>query len=180
VKIFCVFADNSFVGEQSPEKGVVMPEKKYIVRLSDDERQQLNELVSKGRTAAYRIKHAHILLKADVDGEQWTDEKIAATFGCHRRTVENVRLCLVTEGFDAALERKKRATPPREEIIDGRAEAQLLRIACSTAPGGRAAWTLELLAEKMVALQIVDTVSRETVRRKLKKTRLNPTCASAG
>lgn len=157
-----------------------MPEKKYIVRLSADEREQLNERVRNGNTAAHKIRHAHILLKADADGASWTDERIASTFGCHRRTVENVRQRLVTEGLDAALERKKRATPPREEIIDGRAEAQLLRIACGKAPDGRAKWTLELLAEKMVELQIVDTVSRETVRRKLKKMRSNPTCASAG
>lgn len=157
-----------------------MPEKKYIVRLSDDERQQLNALVRKGKTAAYRIKHAHLLLKADADGENWTDERIAATFGCHRRTVENIRLRLVTQGLDAALERKKRATPPREGIIDGRAEAQLVRIACGKAPDGRAKWTLELLAEKMVELNIVESVSRETVRRTLKKMRSNPTCANAG
>lgn len=157
-----------------------MPEKKYIVRLSADERQQLNECVRKGKGAAHRIRHAHILLKADADGENWTDEAIASTFGCHRRTVENVRQRLVTEGLDAALERKKRATPPREEIIDGRAEARLLRLACGKAPDGRARWTLELLAEKMVELQIVETVSRETVRLKLKKMRSSPTCASAG
>jgi len=157
-----------------------MPEKKYVVRLSDEERQRLNELVRKGKTAAYKIRHAHILLKADDAGENWTDEKIATTFGCHRRTVENIRQRLVTEGFDAALERKKRATPPREEIIDGRAEAQLVRIACGKAPDGRAKWTLELLAERMVELSIVESVSRETVRRKLKKMRSNPTCANAG
>ena len=82
--------------------------------------------------------------------------------------------------FESALERKKRATPPHDKIIDGRAEAQLLRIACGKAPGGRASWTLELLADKMVELKIVDTVSRETVRRTLKKTNSNPTCANAG
>jgi len=157
-----------------------MPAKKYIVRLSSEERQKLNEFVCKGKAAAHKIKHAHILLKADVDGENWTDAQISSTFGCHARTVENVRQRLVTQGLDVALERKKRATPPHEKIIDGRAEAQLLRIACGKAPGGRASWTLELLAEKMVELKIVDKVSRETVRQTLKKTNSNPTCANAG
>ena len=157
-----------------------MPAKKYVVRLSDEERKRLTDMVTKGKAQAYRIKHANILLKADVEGPGWKDERIAAAFGCHRTTVEGIRKRLVTQGLDAALERKKRETPPRECILDGDAEARLVAIACGQAPAGRAKWTMALLADRLVELEIVPAVSRETVRQTLKKTNSSRTCANVG
>lgn len=144
--------------------------KKYIVRLTSDERKELEDLVSKGRAQAYKIKHAHVLLKADADGPAWIDEAIAEAFCCHKRTVEGIRKRLVLQGLEAALERKKRATPPRERILDGEKEARLIALSCGQPPEGRSRWTLELLADKMVELNIVDHISSQTVRRTLKKT----------
>ena len=157
-----------------------MPKKKYVVRLDKQERQDLTALVKKGKAPAYKIKHANILLKADIDGPNWSDEKVASAFCCHRRTVENVRRRLVTTGIEVALERKKRETPPTAKVIDGEAEAHLITLACGEAPNGRSSWTMELLAEKLVALNVVESVGRETVRKTLKKTNLSPTCASVG
>jgi transposase len=144
--------------------------KKYIVRLTRPERQGLEDLVNKGQAAAYKIKHAHILLKADADGPAWIDAAIADAFCCHIGTVEGIRKRFVLEGLDAALGRKKRAFPPRERILDGAKEARLLALSCSQPPPGRSRWTLELLADKLVALNIVDSISYQTVRRTLKKT----------
>jgi hypothetical protein len=144
--------------------------KRYIVRLTVAEREQLEQLVSSGKSAAYRIKHAHILLKADADGPAWSDEQIARAFGCHRNTVGNVRERFVEQGFEAALERKKRATPGRTPVCDGQAEAQLIALRCGPAPAGQARWTLRLLADKAVELEIVPTICHETVRQVLKKT----------
>ncbi len=157
-----------------------MPAKKYLVALTDVERAELSDMVRKGKADANKIKHAHILLKAETGGAAWDDKKIADTFGCHRNTVENIRKRFVTEGLAAAIQRKKREQPPVAEIIDGEVEARLIQIACGKAPGGRAQWTMQLLADKLVELEIVPSVSDETVRRKLKKTNLNRTCASAG
>jgi len=154
--------------------------KKYVVRLEQEERKYLERLVSTGKAAAYKIKHANILLKADAAGPAWADERIAEAFGCHARTVENVRRRLVVDGMAAALERKKREHPPREKIIDGEAEAHLIAVACSEPPEGRARWTLELLANKLVELNVVESVSYQTVRRTLKKTGFSLTAASAG
>jgi len=154
--------------------------KRYVVRLTEAERQELETLVNTGKAAAYRIKHANILLKADADGPGWTDGQIADAFGCHARTVENVRRRLVLEGMKPALERKKRAHPPREKIVDGEAEARLIAIACGEPPEGRARWTLELLADKLVELNVVESISYQTVRRTLKKTGFSLTAASAG
>jgi hypothetical protein len=144
--------------------------KKYIVRLSDEERQQLEDMVSKGQAAAYKIKHAHILLKADADGPCWTDEAIAEAFCCHIGTVAGIRQRLVEQGMQGALERKKRAKPPRERLLDGAGEARLIALRCSDPPEGRARWTLELLADKLVELNVVESISYQTVRRTLKKT----------
>ena len=146
--------------------------KKYIVRLTCDERRELEGLVRKGQTKAYRIKHAHILLKADADGPAWTDEEIGEAFCCHIRTVEGIRRRFVLRGLETALERKKRATPPRERILDGEKEARLIALSCSQPPEGRSRWTLELLADKMVELKILDEISYQTVRRALKKPEL--------
>ena len=154
--------------------------KKYIVRLTGQERRELRSLVNTGKAAAYKIKHANILLKADADGPAWTDVQIAEAFGCHARTVENVRRRFVVDGMTAALERKKRAHPPREKVIDGEAEAHLIALACGPPPEGRARWTLELLGQKLVELNIVESVSYQTVRRTLKKTGCSLTGANAG
>lgn len=144
--------------------------KKYVVRLTDQEREGLKELVGKGKTAAYKIKHANILLKADADGPAWPDQRIAEAFGVHSNTVCNVRQRFVEEGVKAAVERKKSAKPPRERILDGDKEAHLIALSLSTPPEGRCRWTLHLLADKLVELEIVESISYETVRRTLKKT----------
>jgi len=144
--------------------------KRYVVRLTDEERRRLREMVSKGRAAAYRIKHANILLNVDADGPNWTDERAAEAFGCHPKTVANVRQRLVEGGLDAAIERKKRDRPPRTPVCDGEAEARIIALRCGEPPAGRARWTLRLLAEKAVELEIVPAISHETVRQVLKKT----------
>jgi transposase len=144
--------------------------KKYIVRLTDEERRQLTELTRKGKAAAYKIRHAHILLKADVDGLAWTGAQIAEVFSVHMNTVSKIQQRFVEQGLEAALNRKKRARPPRERKLDGESEARLIALSCSKPPEGRNRWTLRLLADKVVELEIVDTVSHETVRRTLKKT----------
>lgn len=157
-----------------------MPAKRYVVRLTEEERQQLQDLVSKGQAAAYKIRHAHILLKADADGPKWKDEQIAEAFGCHRTTVEDVRQRLVTQGLEAALERKKRETPPTPRRLDGDAEARLVAIACGQPPAGRAKWTMRLLADKLVELEIVESVSHTTVWETLKKMNSSRICANVG
>jgi hypothetical protein len=157
-----------------------MPAKRYVVRLTEEERRQLHALVRKGKAAAYRIRHAHILLKADAGGPGWTDAQIAEAFGCFRTTVEGVRRRLVTLGLEAALGRKKRETPPIPRRLDGEAEARLVAIACGSPPAGRAKWTIRLLADRLVELKIVDSVSHTTVWKTLKKTNSSRTCASAG
>ncbi len=147
--------------------------KKYIVRLAPEERVQLEALVNKGRTPGYRIRHAHMLLKADADGPAWLDREITEAFSCCRATVEGIRKRFVLEGLDVALERKKRAKPPREKLLDGEKEARLIALACSKSPEGRSRWTLELLADELVTLEIVESISYRTVQRTLKKTNLS-------
>jgi len=154
--------------------------KKYIARLTDAEREELAELVKKGKAQAYKIRHANILLKIDADGPAWTDEQAAEAFGCHVNTARNVRQRLVEEGLAAAMDRKKQQRPSREPVLDGDGEAQLMAIACGEAPGGRAKWTMQLLADRLVELKIVGGISRETVRQRLKKTNSSRTCVNAG
>jgi len=144
--------------------------KKYIVRLSAEERVELEAMVTKGKAAAYKIKHANILLAADVNGPAWPDQRIAEAFCCHQRTVENVRRRLVLEGLEAALQRKKQAQPSHPPKLDGQGEARLIALACSQPPEGRDRWTLKLLAGRLVELEVVDSISDQTVRRTLKKT----------
>ena len=144
--------------------------KKYIVRLTGKERARLEKMVSKGQAAAYKIKHANILLLADADGPGWTDEHIAEAVGCCPPTVANVRWRLVERGLDGALARKKQARPSRRRKLDGEGEARLIALALSEAPEGRSRWTLHLLADKLVELRVVESISHETVRRTLKKT----------
>lgn len=154
--------------------------KKYIVRLTEEERRELRAMVKKGRVAAYKIRHANILLKADADGPNWTDTRIAEAFGCHPRTVENVRRRCVLEGLEAAIVRKRQKRLSRERKLDGEGEARLFTIACSEAPEGRDRWTLELLAGELVRLRVVESICNQTVRRTLKKTRSSRTARSAG
>jgi hypothetical protein len=149
--------------------------KKYTVTLTAEERQQLSDLIAAGKAAARKLAHARILLKADAaeGGPAWTDERIAEAVEVGRATVERVRQRFVEQGLEAALGRKPQDRPSRERTLDGRAEARLIALACSPPPGGRAEWTLQLLADKLVELRVVDAVCDETVRRCLKKTRLS-------
>jgi transposase len=147
--------------------------KKYKVTLTAEERQQLHELTTAGKAAAQKLLHARILLKADAaeGGPAWTDERIADALDVSTATIVRVRQRFVEHGFEAALVRKKQDRPSRQRKLDGAAEARLIALACSQAPDGRAAWTLQLLADKLVELKVVDSVCDETVRRVLKKTR---------
>ena len=144
--------------------------KKYIVRLTADERTRLEDIVSKGKAAAYKIKHANILLKVDADGPNWTDEQAADAFNCNAKTVRNVRQRFVENGFSSALERKKQQKPSRKQVLDREGEARLLALRCDDPPEGFARWSLHLLADKLVELEVVDSISHETVRQTLKKT----------
>jgi hypothetical protein len=154
-----------------------MPAKRYVVTLSADERQQLDGRVRSGKRSARGITRARVLLLTDQgpDGPAWEDRRVAEALGCGHRTVERVRERFVTEGLDAALTAKARSNPPRERVFDGAAEAKLVALACSATPDGRKAWTLRMLADKLVELEVVDAVSHETVRRTLKKTRSSRT-----
>jgi transposase len=154
--------------------------KKYIVRLTDEERADLRALAGKGKAVAYKIRHANILLAADADGPAWTDTRVAEAFSCHPRTVENVRRRFVLKGLEAALERKKQDRPSRERKLDGEGEARLVALACSTPPEGRDRWTLQLLADELVRLEVVEAISDQTVRRTLKKTTSSPIGSSVG
>lgn len=144
--------------------------KRYIVRLSEAEQQSLKELVSTGKATAYKIKHANILLSIDVNGSGWTDAAAASAFHCHRNTVANIRQRLVEQGLEMALERKPSPKPPRQRVCDGESEAKLIALRCGEPPVGQAQWTLRLLADKAVELEIVPAISHETVRQVLKKT----------
>lgn len=152
--------------------------KRYIVRLTEEEREQLQELVSIGKAAAYKIKHANILLNIDVNGQGWSDEQAASTFSCHRNTVANLRQRLVEQGLEGALERKPSQNPPRQRVCDGQSEAKLIALRCGQPPDGQARWTLRLLADKAVELEIVPAICHETVRQVLKKANSNPISAS--
>ena len=145
-------------------------QKKYIVRLSDEERDTLQEVVKKLKGTGQKVRRAQVLLKADANGPGWTDVRIADAFCCRTQTVEKLRQRLVECGFDEALDGKKRTTPPTEKILDGKQEAKIIATRLGPPPKGYANWTLRLLARKVVALEIADTVSYETVRRTLKKT----------
>ena len=144
-------------------------QKKYIVRLAEEERSTLKEIIKKLKGTSQRVRRAQILLKADMDGPNWTDQKIAEAFDCRRKTVENVRESLVTNGFEIALNGKKRETPPRKKLLDGEQEAKLIAMRLGSPPDGFGSWSLRLLADKVVELEIVDSISYETVRRTLKK-----------
>ena len=148
-----------------------MPKKKYIVDLTDSERAELEQLTSKGKIAAYKMNHARILLLADINKQEggWTDLKISEALNVGQATIERVRQRFVEEGIESALGRREQKNR-RRKIIDGEKEAYLIAIACSETPTGQAKWTLQMLADKMVELNYVEKVSRETIRQTLKKT----------
>lgn len=156
--------------------------KKYVVRLSGEEREQLETLIRKGKSAAQKLLKARILLKADVSeaGEGWSDSRIIKAFDTSVSMVYRVRKQLVEEGFEAVLSRKQRATPGGARIFDGEKEAKLIALACSKPPKGRTRWTLRLLEQKVVELHIVDRASDSTIGRALKKTLSSPIADSAG
>ncbi len=144
--------------------------KKYIVRLTDGERKLLEGVVGKLKGSSQKVRRAQVLLKADADGPGWTDARIAEAFGCRTKTVENIRERLVTKGFQVTLDGEARLKPPRAKLLDGEQEAKLIAMRLGSPPPGFANWTLRLLAERVVALEIVESISHETVRRTLKKT----------
>lgn len=145
-------------------------QKKYIVRLSDGEREELEGVVKRLSGSSQKVKRAQILLKADAVGPGWTDAKIADAFNCRIKTVENVRQRLVERGFRETLEGKKRQTPPTEKLLDGEQEAKVIATRLGRPPKGYANWSLRLLARKVVELGITPKMSRMTAARTLKKT----------
>jgi hypothetical protein len=144
-------------------------QKKYVVRLTDAEREVLNGLVKKQRVSSQKVLRARVLLKADADGPNWTDKEIANAFDCRTKTVENIRERFVTEGFELTLNGKPKSRF-RGKILDGDQEAKIIALRLGQPPKGYANWTLRLLAEQAVALEIVESVSHETLRGTLKKT----------
>jgi transposase len=145
--------------------------KKYKVTLTAEERQQRADLTASGKAAAQKLTHARILLKADAadGGPAWTDDRIAEALDVSVATVERVRQRFVEQGLEPALVRKIQDRPSRAPLLDGAAEARLIALACSTPPQGRKAWTLNLLAGKLLELEVVEAISYETVRQVLKK-----------
>ena len=146
--------------------------KKYIVRLDQEERESLGRLVRVGKAAARKISRARILLKSDAGegGPGWTDQRIADALDVSFRTVENVRRCCVEEGLELAVQGRPAPDRPWQRKLDGVGEAKLIALSCSEPPSGRTRWTLELLGDALVVLNVTDSISYETVRRTLKKT----------
>jgi transposase len=146
--------------------------KRYIVRLSDEERTHLTVLLGKKVLAAQKRKRIQVLLKADAsaDGPAWIDSRIAEAYDVSVVTVENLRKSYVLEGLEATVERKKQCRPSRQPVLDGAKEARLVALCCGTVPAGHGRWTLRMLADKLVELNVVESISHETVRQALKKT----------
>jgi len=144
--------------------------KKYIVELTAEERSALEQVVRRLKGSSQKVKRANILLKADAGGSGWTDAKIAEALDCRTKTVENVRRRFVEQGFEIALNGKKREKPPTEKLLDGEQEAKIIAMRLGQPPAGYGKWTLRLLARKVVELEIVEAVSYQTIRRTLKKT----------
>jgi hypothetical protein len=145
-------------------------QKKYIVRLTDEQRKTLRDEVKRLSGSPQKLRRAQVLLKADANGPNWTDKRIAEAFSCRTKTVENIRQRFVTEGFDVALHGTKPGKAPRARRLNEEQEAKLIALRSSAPPEGFANWSLRLLAEKVVELEIADSVSYETVRKVLKKT----------
>jgi hypothetical protein len=144
--------------------------KKYIVRLTAPERQILREVIRKLLGSARKIRRAQILLKADAEGPNWTDQRIAEAFDCRIKTVENVRQRFVTEGFQGVLEQRIPKNPSRPKLLDGEQEAKIIALRLGAPPKGYSNWSLRLLANRVIELGIVESVSHETLRKTLKKT----------
>lgn len=144
--------------------------KKYVVRLTEEERAQCQVIVRKLKASGQKFRRAQILLKADVNGPGWPDSKIAEAFDCRKQTVEELRKRLVLEGFEQALNGKQRTSPPTPSKLDGAGEAKLIAMRLGKPPRGYGHWTLRLLADELVSLEVVDAISYETVRKVLKKT----------
>ena len=144
-------------------------QKKYIVRLTVNERYQLREVIKKLKGSSQKVRRAQILLKADANGPNWTDQEIADAFDCRTKTVENIRRRLVEQGFEVTLNGAKRRCPPTDKLLDGEQEAQVIALRLGAPPAGYANWSLRLLARKVVELGLVETISHETVRQTLKK-----------
>jgi hypothetical protein len=144
--------------------------KKYVVRLTAEERAICQEIIKNLKGSSQKFRRAQILLKADADGPAWPDTQMADAFTCRVQTIENLRKRLVTEGFQLALDGKKRQEPPTPCKLDGEAEAKLIAMRLGKPPAGYGHWTLQLLADELVALEVVDAISHETVRKTLKKT----------
>jgi hypothetical protein len=145
-------------------------QKKYVVRLTEQERQVLRDVIRGLKGSSMKVRRAQILLKCDADGPDWTDQRVAEAFGCRTKTVENIRQRLVTEGFEKTLHGRKPQTPPRARILDGAQEAKIIALRLAKPPKGFANWSLRLLADQVVELGIVEKVSHETLRKTLKKT----------
>ena len=144
--------------------------KKFIVRLADEERGICQEVIKKLKGSSQKVRRAQILLKADADGPGWIDSRIAEAFNCRVQTIENLRKRLVTGGFELALDGQKRLEPPTPCKLDGEGEAKLIAMRLGKPPAGYGHWTLQLLADELVVLEVVDSISHETVRKTLKKT----------
>jgi transposase len=158
-----------------------MAKKKYIVSLTAEEREELEQLTTTGKVPAYKMNHARILLKADTnqEGGGWTDAAISQALDISVATIERVRQRLVETNLESALSRQvQQQRKPRR--LDGEQEAHLIAITCSEAPAGYARWSLRLLADRMVELEYVESICHETVRQTLKKTISNPGCKNAG
>ena len=145
-------------------------EKKYIVRLSKKERETLRGVSKRPTGSSQKVRRAQILLKADIRGPNWTDARIAEAYSCRVQTVENLRKRLVTEGFEITLNGKPRESPPRQKRLNGKQEAKVIAMRLSKPPKGFANWSLRLLADRVVELKLVDSISHETIRQTLKKT----------
>jgi transposase len=154
--------------------------KKYIVRLTSAEQEQLEQLVRKGKTVAYKIRHAHILLSVDSGGLCWSDEQAATAFHCDINTVRNIRQRFVESGLESALNHKKQVILSRKPLLDGAGEARLIALGCSRPPEGYDHWTLKLLSDKLIELKVVTSISGQTVHRVLKKMNSSHICASVG
>lgn len=146
-----------------------MRKKLYVVRLSDEEREQLAEVVRKFKGSSQKVRRAQVLLKADADGPGWTDQQIVDAYGCRRQTVENIRRNLCERGFESTLSGIRRQDPPTAKLLDGEQEARIIATRLGKPPAGYANWSLRLLSRTVVELSIVESISHETVRRTLKK-----------
>jgi len=144
--------------------------KKYIVRLTPEEREHLQEVIKKLKGSGQKVRRAQILLKADANASNWTDKQIAEAYSCQTKTVEDIRQRFIERGFQETLDGKKREAPPVPKLLNGEQEASIIALRLSSPPPGYANWTLRLLADKAVELEIIESISYETIRQTLKKT----------